>query len=152
MSILNTILHPINAIILAILAALGFGSICGCNLFNQHAQLMDTMRGAITEASQRLGDSSVAQYAGGGMLINPGIRVEAGLTYYASARYEGLSAQIQASAAGKMDRGLTDYERQTIDSIYHNTALSAAEKWKIIAEMLARVSARAASTQPASGG
>ena len=43
-----------------IIAAVVIIAACaGCNLFNQHAQMMDTMRGAITESSRRLGDSSV---------------------------------------------------------------------------------------------
>lgn len=148
-SLWNSITHPFNSIILAILAALGITGLCsGCNMFNQHAQLMDTMRGAITEASQRLGESSVGQYAAGGQLINPGIRVEAGLTYYASARYEGVAGQIQASASGKMDRQLTDSERATIDGIFHNTALSSDEKLKLVASLIQQYMSKKAATQP----
>ena len=91
----------IASILLLAVAACG-----GCNLFNQHAQMMDTMRGAITESSRRLGDSSVGQYAAGAQVIDPGIEIEAGLKYFASARYRGVAGQITASAQGTLDREL----------------------------------------------
>ena len=116
-----------------------FACLCGgCNLFNQHAQMMDTMRGAITESSRRLGDSSVGQYAAGAQVIDPGIEIEAGLKYFASARYRGVAGQITASAQGTLDRELPAEVMEQISIIYRNTSWSSEQKLNAVRELLAK--------------
>ena len=111
---------------------------CGCNLFNQHAQMMDTMRGAIAESSRRLGDSSVGQYAAGAQVIDPGIEIEAGLKYFASARYRGVAGQITASAQGQLDRELPPEVVEQLGIIYRNTSWSSEQKLNAVRELLAK--------------
>ena len=123
----------IASILLLAVAACG-----GCNLFNQHAQMMDTMRGAITESSRRLGDSSVGQYAAGAQVIDPGIEIEAGLKYFASARYRGVAGQITASAQGTLDRELPPEVMEQISIIYRNTSWSSEQKLNAVRELLAK--------------
>lgn len=110
----------------------------GCNLFNQHAQMMDTMRGAISESSRRLGDSSVGQYAAGAQVIDPGIEIEAGLKYFASARYAGVAGQITASAQGTLDRQLPPEVVAELGIIYRNTSWSSEQKLNAVRELLAK--------------
>lgn len=123
-------------IILSLIALASLSS--GCNLFNQHAQMMDTMRGAITESSRRLGDSSVGQYAAGAQVIDPGIEIEAGLKYFASARYRGVAGQITASAQGTLDRELPAEVMEQISIIYRNTSWSSEQKLNAVRELLAK--------------
>lgn len=112
--------------------------VSGCNLFNQHAQMMDTMRGAISESSRRLGDSSVGQYAAGAQVIDPGIEIEAGLKYFASARYRGVAGQITASAQGQLDRELPPEVAEQLGIIYRNTSWSSEQKLNAVRELLAK--------------
>ena len=122
-----------------IIAAVVIIAACaGCNLFNQHAQMMDTMRGAITESSRRLGDSSVGQYAAGAQVIDPGIVIEAGLKYFASARYAGVAGQITASAQGTLDRQLPPEVVAELGIIYRNTSWSSEQKLNAVRELLAK--------------
>ncbi len=123
-------------IILSLVALATLAS--GCNLFNQHAQMMDTMRGAITESSRRLGDSSVGQYAAGAQVIDPGIEIEAGLKYFASARYAGVAGQITASAQGTLDRQLPPEVVDQLSIIYRNTSWSSEQKLNAVRELLAK--------------
>lgn len=109
---------------------------CNSSLFNQHAQMMDVMRGAIAESARRLGDSSVGQYAAGAQVQNPGIALEAGLVYRATAKYEGVAGQITASAQGTMDRPQTELERAEFMKIYRNSSLSDEQQNILLLELL----------------
>lgn len=124
--------------IIATILILAVAACAGCNLFNQHAQIMDTMRGAITESAQRLGDSSVGQYAAGAQVIDPGVRVSAGLEYYAEARYSGVAGQITASAQGTLNRELPPEVMEQISIIYRNTSWSSEQKLNAVRELLAK--------------
>lgn len=120
---------------------------CG-NLFNQHAQLMDTMRGAIQEASARLSTSGTGQVQAGAHVTNPGIRVSAGVEYFAVARYDGVAGQIQASQQGTLDRNVSPEVQARIDRVYANTALSAAEKFAAAMQIIRDATAMPATSQP----
>lgn len=136
----------------ALLAIVCLGLTTGCsNLFNQHAQMMDVMRGAIAESARRLGDSSVGQYAAGAQVIDPGITIEAGLKYFATARYAGVAGQITASAQGQMDRELTPEALAELSAIYRNTALSDAARLARIGGWIDQWLTPPAATQPAKG-
>lgn len=105
-------------------------SSAGCgNMFNQHAQLMDTMRGAVQEASARLASSGTGQVQAGGQVIDPGIEVSAGVRYFAEARYKGVAGQVQAAQMGELGREVSPEVQERINRVYSNTALSASEKF-----------------------
>jgi hypothetical protein len=108
---------------------------CG-NLFNQHAQMMDAMRGVMKDTAARLGDSGTGQIAAGGQVINPGIRVKGGVEYYAEAAYVGVSGQVQASMMGQLDRPVSTEVQESADAIWRNTSLTGAEKLRMTLELL----------------
>jgi len=122
----------------------------GCsNLFNQHAQMMDAMRGVMSDTAARLGQSGTGQIAAGGQVINPGIRVAGGMEYYAVARYEGVSGQVQASMMGNLDRPVPPEVQDRADHIWRDTSLSTEQKVRLISQLLMKWTATA-TTQPAS--
>ena len=117
---------------LVVVAAAG-----GCgNLFNQHAQMMDAMRGVMSDTAARLASSGSGQIAAGGHVINPGLRVAGGVEYYAVAQYQGVAGQVQASMAGGLDRAVPPEVQARSDAIWRDTSLSAAEKVRLTAELL----------------
>lgn len=115
-------------------------AITGCsNLFNQHAQLMDAMRGVMADTAARLGQSGTGQIAAGGQVINPGIRVSGGMEYYAVAQYQGVSGQVQASMMGSLDRDIPPDVQSRADAIWRETSLNTATKMKLIEKLLAQL-------------
>lgn len=115
-------------------------AITGCsNLFNQHAQLMDAMRGVMADTAARLGQSGTGQIAAGGQVINPGIRVSGGMEYYAIAQYQGVSGQVQASMMGSLDRDIPPDVQSRADAIWRETSLNTATKMKLIEKLLAQL-------------
>jgi len=100
---------------------------CG-NLFNQHAQTMDAMRGVMADTAARLGSSGAGQVTAGGEVIHPGIRVSAGIEYYAEARYVGVAGQVQASMTGRLDRAITPESAARAEAIWRQTDLSSSQK------------------------
>lgn len=112
-------------------------AITGCsNLFNQHAQLMDAMRGVMADTAARLGNSGTGQIAAGGQVINPGIRVSGGLEYFAVAQYQGVSGQVQASMMGSLDRTISPDVQARADAIWRDASLDTAARLKLTAQLL----------------
>jgi hypothetical protein len=110
---------------------------CGCgSLFNQHAQMMDAMRGVMKDTAARLGESGTGQIAAGGQVINPGIRVKGGVEYYAEAAYVGVSGQVQASMMGPLDRAVPNEVQESADALWRNASLSAADKLRMTLELI----------------
>lgn len=122
----------------------------GCNLANQHAQMMDAMRGAMSDTASRLSQSGTGQIAAGGQVINPGIRVRGGVEYFAEAAYVGVAGQVQASMMGLLDRPLPEEVQQRCNLIWANTAMSDKEKWNAFVEVLRSWMAKPKANQPAS--
>ncbi|MEK6644484.1 MAG: hypothetical protein AABZ08_11310 [Planctomycetota bacterium] len=121
-----------NRLTLAILPLL-----VGCgSLFNQHAQMMDAMRGVMADTAARLGQSGTGQIAAGGQVINPGIRVAGGMEYYAIAQYQGVSGQVQASMMGSLDREVPSDVQARADAIWRDASISTTEKLKLIEKLL----------------
>ena len=108
---------------------------CG-NVFNQHAQMMDAMRGVMTDTAARLGQSGTGQIAAGGQVINPGIRVKGGVEYYAEAAYVGVSGQVQASMMGTLDRPIPPEVQARADAIWQSTTLATDQKLRLITQLL----------------
>lgn len=105
----------------------------GCaNLFNQHAQMMDAMRGVMNDTAARLGESGTGQIQAGGHVINPGIRVTGGVEYYATASYVGLAGQVQAAMSGRLDRPVSVDVESRASAIWRSTSLSDAEKLRLL--------------------
>lgn len=117
-------------IVLAALAVL----CAGCSLINQHGKEMDQLNSLASKASDSLKAQGTAQYAAGAHGINPGVRVGAGLEYFAYARYEGLAGQFTASAAGKME-GLTADQEAAAKLIATSQYLSDAQKSQLLADI-----------------
>lgn len=108
----------------------------GCNLFNQHAQLMDGMRGVMSDTAARLSESGTGQIAAGGHVINPGLRVSGGVEYYAVAQYEGVSGQVTASMQGGLSREISPEVQARSDAIWRNTSLTDEQKRKAFLDLL----------------
>mgnify|MGYP003395183239 CR=1 FL=1 len=123
----------IRTLVMALASVLLSG--CG-NLFNQHAQMMDSMRGVMKDTAARLGESGTGQIAAGGQVINPGIRVKGGVEYYAEAAYVGVSGQVQASMMGTLDRPVPSAVQESADAIWRNTSLTSADKLRMTLELL----------------
>lgn len=114
-------------------------AVSGCSgLFNQHTQMMDAMRGAMSDTAARLSTSGTGQLAAGGQVINPGLRVSGGVEYYAEARYEGVSGQVMASMAGTLDRPVPAEVQARVDAIWRATSLSSQQKLEMTYELLSR--------------
>lgn len=110
----------------------------GCALFNQHAQMMDAMRGVMKETAARLSESGTGQIAAGGQVINPGLRVSGGVEYFVVARYEGVSGQVTAGMAGKLDRPVPHDVQSQADAIWRDASLSAEQKTRLLIELFSR--------------
>ncbi len=109
----------------------------GCaNLFNQHSQMMDAMRGVMSDTAARLGASGTGQIQAGGHVINPGIRVTGGVEYYATATYVGLAGQVQAAMSGPLDRPVSPEVEARASAIWRDASLSDAEKLSLTRELL----------------
>lgn len=126
----------LTGFVLAVVTA-GAIPIGGCsNLFNQHAQIMDAMRGIMGDTAARLSESGTGQIAAGGQVINPGLRVSGGVEYYAVAQYEGVSGQVTAAMHGGLDRAVPDEVQQRIDAIWRDSSLTASRRAQMIYELL----------------
>lgn len=130
------------------IAAIGLSA--GCNLFNQHAQMMDAMRGVMADTASRLGESGSGQIAAGGQVINPGIRVAGGMEYYAVAQYEGVAGQVTASMQGQLDRPVPADVQDRINRIWQRTGISSDEKWALIRDVIRTWLTNQPTTQPGS--
>lgn len=117
----------------------------GCGLTDSHVKAMDTMRAMATDVAARMQDGSIGQFQVGGQAINPGIRVEAGMTYYASARYEGLSGQFMSAAQGQLgSRGdVAEFYR-----IVQDKSLTDAEKRALFERLVGRIADAVTATRP----
>jgi hypothetical protein len=123
-------------------------ALCGCgNLFNQHAQMMDAMRGVMSDTAARLGQSGTGQIAAGGQVINPGIRVRGGMEYYAVAQYEGVSGQVQASMNGNLDRPVPTEVQARCDAIWRDASLETEEKVRLVGRLLMESTCISATTE-----
>jgi hypothetical protein len=126
--------------------------VLGCsNLFNQHAQTMDAMRGVMSDTAARLSESGTGQIQAGGQVINPGIRVAGGVEYYAIAQYEGVTGQVQASMQGDLSRVVPPDVQERINSIWRNTSIEQAEKRKMVAKVLLDWLAKEPEAKPIEG-
>ena len=87
---------------------------CGGGLINQHGKEFDTLNSLAMRAAASLGSGNVGQYQVGAHGINPGVRLSAGVEYYAEARYVGLAGQMQAAAQGTFNRELSAEEMNAL--------------------------------------
>jgi hypothetical protein len=120
---------------LILLAPMVLSAGCG-SLFNQHAQMMDAMRGVMSDTAARLGESGTGQIQAGGHVINPGLRVTGGVEYYATANYVGLAGQVQAAMSGGLDRPISPEVDARASAIWRDASLSEAEKLRLTQQLL----------------
>ncbi len=109
------------------------GCLVGCNLFDAHVSQMDVIRGMAVSATERLKDGSLTQISASGQALNPGIVVEAGIIYRATARYDGLGGQFSISSQGEMGRAV---DQEAIMAIYRRADISEAQKIELIRQLL----------------
>ncbi|HKQ48158.1 MAG TPA: hypothetical protein VJZ71_08830 [Phycisphaerae bacterium] len=133
---------------LILLAPMVLSAGCG-SLFNQHAQMMDAMRGVMSDTAARLGESGTGQIQAGGHVINPGLRVTGGVEYYATASYVGLAGQVQAAMSGGLNRAVSPEMEARASAIWRDASLSDAEKLRLIGELLKQWTAKPASADDA---
>lgn len=89
----------------AILAAIGILFSTGCGgLLSQHTEQFDTMRAMAATVADRLGEGAIAQAQVSGQGIEPGIKVEAGQVFYATAYYKGLAGQFMTATQGTLEK------------------------------------------------
>ena len=128
-----------STLVLVATALVPVAATVGCgSLFNQHAQMMDAMRGAMSDTAARLSTSGAGQLAAGGQVINPGLRVCGGVEYYAEARYEGVSGQVLAAMSGTLDRPVPQDVQERIDAVWRETSLSSQQKLELTYDLLSR--------------
>lgn len=100
----------LTGLVLAVVTA-GVIPIAGCsNLFNQHAQIMDAMRGIMGDTAARLSESGTGQIAAGG--------------------------QVTAAMHGGLDRVVPDSVQQRIDAIWRDSSLTASKRTQMIYDIL----------------
>lgn len=102
-----------------------FGSgVLGCTSALATDKQMDILNGLASATEQRLKDGSMGQFSGSAQAINPKIKAEVGVVYYAAAGYDGLAGQFSASGAGQLGV-LSSEERAQINAIMRDSSLTA---------------------------
>jgi len=109
---------------------------CANPLLDQHAKIIDQMRGVATEAAERIGSGGMGAVQAGGGVNDPGIRVGAGVEYYAYARFVGVFGQVMASMQGVLDREVPDSVRSDIMRIFMSTDLNEQQKSQAIWDLI----------------
>lgn len=138
--------------LLVILAALLGWQLVGCQSMLPDKGF-DVVNGMASQAREGL-KAANSQWAASFEGIEPGVSVEAGVKYFATAKYAGVAGQFSASAAGQLSE-LDDAAKAHVREIESNTALNTAEKNQLIADVLRAAlkihsAAPSGGTQPAS--
>lgn len=123
---------PICMLVIILAYAVG----CNSPLFNQHAQIADSARGAIEEVKSTIGPDGMGQFLANAHVNNPGVRAGGGVEYYGYIRYEGLDANVSAGGQGNMNRELTPDVQRRISEVTQSTTLNAREKREAIMSIL----------------
>lgn len=110
---------------------------CGSSLFNQHVKDQEVLRSLALEAGKQL--EGTGQVAGGAQGINPGIRVSAGMEYYAIAKYDGLAGQMTFAKQGTLTKEISPEDAALIRQIANDTSLSQADKREKIFQIVTGV-------------
>jgi len=121
---------------------------CGQELFRSHVDLMDTMRGMAQAATQSLAEGSPVQYMASGQVVEPGVVVEVGQSYYAKSYFKGVGGQLSAAGQGASVR-LTDAQQEQVFAIWNSTALSTTEKRQMIMQIIEQALKAVAASRPA---
>lgn len=115
---------------------------CSTALIDSHVKEFDTINGMSRQVVEQLGSGNQGQFAVGAHGINPGIRVGAGVEYFAEARYVGLAGQLTASAQGTFNRELSPSEVADIQATLSAQYRSNAEKDAAVLKLLERLGAK----------
>lgn len=124
---------------------------CGCNtsLLDSHVSEMNTIYAIAGKTVDKLGSGNSGQFAVGAQAINPGIEVEAGVKYFATARYVGLAGQLTAGGHGTFNTELTESERSEYQAIQGAQYRTNAAKQRAIDDLLSRIGRRVISQERA---
>lgn len=129
---------------------------CSTSLIDTHVKEFDTINGMSRQVVEKLGSGNQGQFAVGAQGINPGIRVGAGVEYFAEARYVGLAGQLTASAQGTFNRELTPAEvadiQATLSAQYRSNAEKDAAVLKLLDRLGAKLEQKPAPATPADDG
>lgn len=88
--------------IAGLLAALfAIGAIGGCSALNPQGQITDMQKAIIAQAVAALDSNGITQAQMSGQVLNPGVRVEVGIVYYGTARFDGVSGQVMSATQGQ---------------------------------------------------
>ena len=113
----------------------------GCNMLDSHIREMDAMRAVQTSLADRLQSGALSQVQASGQVLEPGVTVEAGTKYFASAYYKGLSGQLSVAASGT----LGDSAKDEYYKIVNDKSLTDAERSKRLFDLITKVMAPATS-------
>lgn len=111
---------------------------CGCNtsLLDSHVSEMNTIYSIASKTVDKLGSGNTGQFAVGAQAINPGIEVEAGVKYFASARYVGLAGQLTSSGQGQFNKDLSAEDAAELRGVLGAQYRSNAEKTAALVRFL----------------
>jgi len=102
-------------------------AVVGCGLMDSHVKQFDLENGMGAEVLKRISDGGMGNVSAAGQGIEPGLTFEAGMKYYASAYYKGLSGQFMINANGQLTK-LTPEQEATVDKIIRDKGLSDEQK------------------------
>lgn len=106
-----------------------FVFMAGCSLMDSHEKQFDVIRGTAMELTKRM-PLSASQVQVSGALINPGVRMSAGIEYYVQGTYVGVSGTVGAAGQGSGDykTGISAEELEEIARVYADQSLSVSER------------------------
>lgn len=128
----------------AVLAGILAAACSGCSALNPQAQMTDMQKAVVAQAVAALDSNGITQAQMSGSAINPGIRVEGGIVYYATARFDGVSGIVTSAVQGQ-----TGNVNQDVLAVLRNSQTSDERKWLLVAEYLEREQAKAAASASA---
>ena len=120
-------------LIVALLAFFGLPYLAGCSSMLPDKGF-DVVNGMASQAREGLAAGS-AQWSASFEGVNPGVTVEAGVKYFATAYYSGVAGQFSANAAGQLT-GLDAEAKAHVRDIEKSTTLNTTEKNQLIADVL----------------
>lgn len=120
-------------LLVALLAFFGLPYLAGCSSMMPDKGF-DTVRSMASQAREGL-ETGSAQWSASFEGVNPGVTVEAGVKYFATAYYAGVAGQFSANAAGQLT-GLDAEAKAHVRDIEKSTTLNTTEKNQLIADVL----------------
>lgn len=131
----------------AVLAIILVAACGGCSALNPQAQITDMQKAIMAQAVAALDSNGLAQTQTSGSAINPGVRVSAGIEYFAVARFDGVSGTVMSALHGQTGKVQPD-----VLAVLRNSQTSDDRKWTLVAEYLEEQRTAAAAAAAKEGG